>query len=84
MSNQQNTLVTHIASLSCLIFKWNSCQDQVNLRNHYSLVVKAFASGAGVPLWLWAWTPVSAEVGVTPTVFQKGILVSRTNGFIKM
>ena len=40
------------------------------LRNHYSVVVKVFASGAEVSLGARVRIPIGADVGVMPTVLE--------------
>ena len=42
----------------------------INIRNHYSVVVKVFASGAEVSLGARVRIPIGADVGVMPTVHE--------------
>ena len=72
MSNQQNTLFTHIASLCCLIFilYQKPCQDLFIIRYHYSVVVKVFASGAEVSLGARVRIPIGADLVVMPTFLE--------------
>ena len=70
MSNQQNTLFTHIAALCCLFLFCRNIPARIHLycEGHYSIVVIVFASGAEVPLAARVWIPIGAEAGVMPTI----------------
>ena len=51
-------------------FDRNSCQDLTIVRNHYSVVVNVFASGAEVSLGARVRIPIGADVGVMRTVHE--------------
>ena len=60
-----------------------ACPDPRSIRHHYSVMVKIFASGAKVPLAARVCALVGAEVGATPTVLQKSILLCSVTKGVK-
>ena len=62
---------THCFTLLFTVdFDSHYCQDYINFRNHYRVVVKVFASGSEISLGARVRIPIGADVGVMPTVHE--------------
>ena len=72
MSYQQNTLITHIATLQCFIFiLWiKLCQDYLLLSYHSGVVVRVFDSDAEIPVAGRVRVPLEVGVAVSLTVLE--------------